>query len=123
MAKQDEFPVVFERLKSIMKTVEPVLRIHEDQEGLYSLLGPYMAQYKKALWFGKVELGKRYVSYHLMAVYMFPDLLDGISDDLRKRMQGKSCFNFSTVNEPLFAELSKLTQRSIERVQASGILG
>jgi hypothetical protein len=47
-----------------------------------------------------VRKGKSYVSFHLIPVYMFPDLLKGLSPALEKRMQGKSCFNFKTVREP-----------------------
>ena len=50
-----------------------------------------------------------------MPVYMFPDLLEGISPELRKHMQGKSCFNFRKVDPALFSELAELTCRSAER--------
>jgi len=33
-------------------------------------------------------------------------------------MQGKSCFNFTRVDEPLLAELATLTERSIARPPA-----
>ena len=51
-------------------------------------------------WFAGTRLGKRYVSYYLMPVYVEPSLLDGISPELRRRMQGKSCFNFTTSTRP-----------------------
>lgn len=122
MAKQDQFREVFERLKAILQVYEPSLRVNENELEKYSLLGAYRPKLKKDLWYSKVEIGKAYVSYHLMAVYMFPDLLEGISEGLRKRMQGKSCFNFSAVDDLLFAELAELTRRSIERVRASAVL-
>jgi hypothetical protein len=59
------------------------------------------------------RLGKRYVSYYLMPVYESPDLMRGMSPELRKRMQGTSCFNFSTIDERLFKELATITARSI----------
>ena len=65
-----------------------------------------------------VRLGKRYVSYYLMGVYGAPELIDGMSPGLRRRMQGKSCFNFTRIDEPLFAELGALTERSIARQPA-----
>jgi hypothetical protein len=40
-----------------------------------------------------VQIKKNYVIYHLMPVYLNPGLLEGMSPGLRKRMQGKSCFN------------------------------
>ena len=61
------------------------------------------------------RLGKRYVSFYLMPVYALPDLVDSMSPELRRRMQGKSCFNFTTVDEPLFAELARITQAGFER--------
>jgi hypothetical protein len=33
-----------------------------------------------------------------------------MSPELKKRMQGKSCFNFTTPDEKLFKELAKLTK-------------
>ena len=61
-----------------------------------------------------VRPGKRYVSFYLMPVYARPELLDSISPALRKRMQGKACFNFATVDEPLMSELESLVERSYE---------
>ena len=44
-------------------------------------------------------VGKRYVSYHLFSLYLEPGQLDGLSPELRKRMQGKTCFNFTRVDD------------------------
>jgi hypothetical protein len=59
------------------------------------------------------RLGKRYVSFYLMGLYASPELRASVSPILQKRMQGKSCFNFSSVDESLFAELADLTGRVI----------
>jgi len=56
-----------------------------------------------------------------MPVYIFPDLLKNISPALKKRMQGKSCFNFTKIDEALIAELDDLTKRGIERSRAEGL--
>ena len=77
----------------------------------YLLLGAATEKYPGGLMFGAVNVGKRYVSYHLMCVYMAPGLLEGMSPQLRRRMQGKSCFNFTKVDEALFDELSAITAR------------
>ena len=53
-----------------------------------------------------------------MPVYACRDLVESMSPCLRGRMQGKSCFNFSTVDEPLFAELAQLTLTGFERYLA-----
>jgi hypothetical protein len=59
------------------------------------------------------RLGKRYVSFYLMPVYASPELNRSVSPALRKRMQGKSCFNFTTIDEALFRELADLSARGI----------
>lgn len=61
------------------------------------------------------RVGKRYVSYYLMPVYGLPAPLDWISPELRRRMQGKACFNFTTVDEPLMLELERLTAAGVDR--------
>ena len=45
-----------------------------------------------------------------MPVYLNPGLLEGMSPGLRKRMQGKSCFNFTRLDPVLLAELPALTE-------------
>ena len=56
------------------------------------------------MYFGSVRAGKAYVSFHLMPLYMCPALKGGMSPALRKRMQGKTCFNFKTGPEPRLTE-------------------
>ena len=88
----------------------------------YLLLGAASDKYPDGLTFGGVNIGKRYVSYHLMCVYMQSDLLESMSSELRKRMQGKSCFNFTKVDEDLFDELSAITAKGRELYAAQGWL-
>jgi hypothetical protein len=84
--------------------------------GDYRLIGPPTeASRGKEVWFGAVAMRKNYVSYHFMPVYAFPDLLEEISPELKKRMQGKACFNFKSVDEKLFKELAKLTDKGYKR--------
>ena len=63
---------------------------------------------------GGTRLGKAYVSYYLMGAYD-GGLQASMSPALRKRMQGKTCFNFTKIDEDLFAELESVTARAIER--------
>jgi len=49
---------------------------------------------------------------------MYPGLLKGISPALKKRMQGKSCFNFKQPEPDLFAELTRLTKSGFDRFMA-----
>jgi hypothetical protein len=56
-----------------------------------------------------VQINKSYVSYHLMPVYANKARRDTLSPSLRKRMQGKSCFNFSTIEPGELRELTAIT--------------
>jgi len=64
------------------------------------------------MWFGGVQKMKNYVSFHLMPVYSHPALAAKIPPDLKKRMQGKSCFNFKVEDPALFAQLEVLTREA-----------
>jgi hypothetical protein len=77
---------------------------------------------RQPLFFGSVKAQKNYVSFYLMPVYVFPDLLDNASPELKKRMQGKSCFNFKAANPALFSEIADLTKNGFERYQEEGLL-
>jgi hypothetical protein len=119
MSPKGDFPLVFEHLKNILKPFEPKLTVTADTPSIYSLDGPYSEKWEKQLFFGSAQIKKNYVSFYLMPVYMFPDLLKDISPELRKHMQGKSCFNFKKVEPDLFEELSELTLKGIERFRTS----
>ena len=112
---QPEFPVVFDQLKKILQPYAPKMSVTTDTPEAYSLDGPYSEKWKKAVFFGSAQIKKNYVSFYLMPVYMFPDLLKDISPELRKHMQGKSCFNFKKVEPDLFKELARLAQKGAER--------
>ncbi|MCU0495964.1 MAG: DUF1801 domain-containing protein [Anaerolineae bacterium] len=118
MANEAEFQAVFETLKALMLKIAPECVVLEDHPGKYYLALPPIPQIKKDLWLGGVEIKKNYVSYHLIPVYADPSLLEGTSEALKKKMQGKSCFNFKKVDAALFAELDDLTQRGLVSYQA-----
>lgn len=51
-----------------------------------------------------------------MPIYMCPALTKSISPALKKRMHGKTCFNFKTDPEPvLIAELKRLTDAGFKQ--------
>ena len=115
MTAQTEFPLVFEKLKSILKPYSSKLIVKIDTSDGFSLDGAYSEKWKKELFFGAAQIKKNYVSFYLMPVYMYPDLLKNISPELKKHMQGKSCFNFKKIETSLFDELTQLTKQGFER--------
>ena len=115
MHPRTDFPIVFEQLQNILKPYAPKLTVKMDNQNVFYLDGPYSQKWKKELYFASTHIKKNYVSFYLMPVYMYPDLLKDISPALKKRMQGKSCFNFKRVELELFKELAALTKRGFER--------
>ena len=91
-----------------------------DEDENYHLDTSFVMKSKKPLFFGAVQIRKNYVSYHLMPVYVMPALLEDLSPDLRKRMQGKSCFNFKNVDDALFVELAGLTIAGLASYRDAG---
>jgi hypothetical protein len=54
-----------------------------------------------------------------MPLYMCPVLIKSISSALRKRMQGKTCFNFKAEPEPeLISDLTRLTEAGFKQWSA-----
>lgn len=110
----DPFPKIFEALRAILQRHTGKLVVSEDSSTQYRLEGGLHPKHKKPMPIAWVAIGKNYVSFHHMGVYARPDLLKDISKKLKARMQGKSCFNFTSLDEPLFAELEELTVRAFE---------
>ena len=115
MPKNADFDTTFAKLKEIFAPYEAKLNVTADTPDNYGLEIDHVMKNKHRLYFGGVRRGKAYVSFHLMPVYAFPELTEKISPDLKKRMQGKSCFNFTSPNEKLFNELRKLTKIGFAR--------
>jgi hypothetical protein len=117
-----DFQPVFDELKKLIEPCAGTLKLHEKASD-YILIGPPTPRSQgREVWFGGVQIKKSYVSYHLMPVYVFPDLLDGMSPELKKRMQGKSCFNFKAVDKALFKELGMLTKKGYQRFKKEGLV-
>ena len=68
-----------------------------------------------------VQIKKNYVSYHLMPVCA-PEILKKVSPALKKRMQGKTCFNFKKPDKVLFEELERLTPLAIACFRKAGFV-
>ena len=115
MKNQENFAETFTKLKAILEPYAPKMVVVHDTDKNYYLDTPYVMKNKQRMFFGAVRMGKAYVSFHLISVYCCPDLLEGLSPELAKHMQGKSCFNFKTVDEKLFKELAKVTKAGCAR--------
>jgi hypothetical protein len=115
MVKHSDFEATFSKLKDLLKPFESKLIVVADTPTHYSLETSHVMKNKHRLYFAGVKIGKAYVSYYLMPAYACAEIREVVSPELKKRMQGKSCFNFSTPDEKLFKELAKLTRLGFKR--------
>lgn len=76
---------VFARLRAILEPYAARPESTVDRADELSLTTTYVLPNGSPLWFGGVQVRRRYVSYHLMPVYVNPALLDGVSPGLRRR--------------------------------------
>lgn len=128
-----DFARTFRALRAILQAYALKLKVVHNNDRYYYLETKTPAYRGKPVCFGAVRLGKNYVSYYLMAVYSAAacvtpakgsveekivgtgsELALSMSPELKKRMQGKSCFNFKQPDPALFEELAELTKRGFE---------
>jgi hypothetical protein len=110
---------VFTDLRAILERQRGTLAISDDSGRKFELEAPVGPATLKA-WGGKArrptipvawaEIGKSYVSFHLMPLNGMPRTMSGA---LEARRQGKACFNSSKSEPALFTELEELTARPI----------
>lgn len=122
MATTNDFQHVFAQLKTILKKFERHLRVQTDGDGIYYLNSKVLGTNKKPICFGATQIKKNYVSYYFMPVYGCRELLEGMSSKLKARMQGKACFNFTSVDRELFQELASLTKEGFDRFKKIGLI-
>lgn len=79
MPDRDTFDAPFERPRALFLPFAPRLVVEADTPLRYTLNAPPSATYPRGLFFGAVPRQKHYVSLHLMPIYLFPDLLNGVS--------------------------------------------
>ena len=104
----------FAALRDVLAAHSKRLIVIVDKPGDYQVGSPTMKdRVGRPLYFAGVKTGKNYVAYHLMPLYMKPELLKSVPPSLKKRMQGKACFNFTTVDRAQMTELAAVTKAGI----------
>ena len=121
---------VFTRLRQMLQAHASGFTVAPDSARAYGLEAPVGPATLRA-WGGKLRrpripvawasVEKSYVSYHLMGIGD-ARLRAGLSQGLQARLTGQTCFNFNTVDEPLFAELADVTARGLTAFRAAGFI-
>jgi hypothetical protein len=121
------FDDTFAALKRVFRRQLGGLDVKSDTATEYTLVGrrpsPFPQHKGHPVQLGSVRKGKAYVSFHLMPLYMNESLAGTISPELKKRMQGKTCFNFKTApDSALIKELERLTRDGFKTFDEKGWL-
>jgi hypothetical protein len=107
--------MTFAALREIARKYEAELAVAKDDGENYVLVSkapsPFPQHKGKPLDFLYVRIGKAYVSFHVLAI---SGAKSQISPELKKRMQGKTCFNFVRPPEPALCE-------ELERLVGDGL--
>lgn len=121
VVSQADLAAVFSALRKLLGPYSRELA-QTNKPGYYCLESRKPTFRNRPMYFAGVRLGKNYVSYHLMSIYACPDMVKNMSPELKKRMQGKACFNFTAVDPKLFAELDALTGAGYEEFKSLNYL-
>lgn len=111
---------VFDELRAILKPLAKGMVIVHDTDDHYYVDTTKPGPNGKPMFFAAARIMKDKVSLYLMPVYTAPALLKEMSPELKKRMQGKSCFNFKTVDKALFKELGTLAKTGLAQFRKDG---
>jgi hypothetical protein len=122
-----DFDDTFAALKQVFRRQLGRLDVKSDTATEYTLVGrrpsPFPQHKGHPVQLGSVRKGKAYVSFHLMPLYMNETLAGTVSPELKKRMQGKTCFNFKTAPDAaLIKELERITQDGFRTFDEKGWL-
>ena len=106
-----EFQATFETLKKVFGPYTRKFDVIVDKPGKFYLASrTAKTSSGAAIWFGGVDIRKNYVSFHFIPVYAMPALVKTLSPSLKKRMQGKGCFNFTAIEPAHVKELKALAK-------------
>ncbi len=117
-----EYLGVYSALRELLKPYEDDLAVKTDKPGQCYLETRSAGHSGRRLFFAAAKIKKKYVSYYLPLLYMFPELSSTISPGLRKTMQGQSCFNFTELDPEILLELKSMTRASFLALKSKALL-
>ncbi len=119
MPPRAEFVPVFKALKTLLKPYAPNLKTVHDKSDYYYLDTHTLGANRKPIMFAAARIGKSYVSYHFMPVYF--GMGAAMSPALKKRMQGKACFNFTAVDPGAVRRVGRHHAQGLRPVARQGM--
>jgi hypothetical protein len=116
----DDLDDVFAQLRPLLTKHAESLVVICDEPGDLQIETKRSGPSGTRMAFGSLKAQADKVSLLFMPVYSHPDLLDGVSDELRGLMIGRSAFTFTpdTTTPELLDELAKLVDAGLDRYRA-----
>ena len=111
----------FLSLKKVLEPYAPKMVVKHDGPGIYYLESAPSKKYGTEVFFGAVQTQKTQVSFHLLPLHVFPEMLDDLSPALKKRLRGSSRFAFTTVDAGTLRELAALTKKGYQGYKKGGV--
>ena len=111
--------VIFEALAAV---IAPYLHLFEAE--MHPRMGYCLktwGEWPTEVYFAGVQWSEEGLHFHLFPLQRFPGLMDGASEELKSRMQGKISFRFDSFEPERFAELASMTARAFDLLRADGL--
>lgn len=112
--------LTFELLKTILEPYADELVVVKDTEDEYYLNYPENSKNGKPYFFASAKIRKNNVAFYFMPVYEYPELLEACSEELLKKLTGKSCFHFTKPDTELLAQLTQLVEEGFLHIDEHG---
>ena len=106
----EELATIEARLRAILVPYESRL----ETASIYNIPTLRKAGAKAHDWFAFVKASPGHVGFYLLPVYHHPELREGLSPALAKRLTGKSTFTFKALDEDLATELEGVVARAYD---------
>lgn len=114
-------------LIDLLKAHYPILKATIDTAEKFEVTGTIEAMQGKkkvdGFYFSSVVPKPKDVRFYFFPMYTHrEELFDGLSDELKKFLKGKSCFHIKNISEEMAQELVKLISKAVKLYQRDGYL-
>ena len=113
----DERNEIFHQLRLLLAECVPPLRAKADSPTLYDVCGTKTVTVAKktveGMYFASVAERKGATVLYFFPIYTHPKAFGGISADLKKCLEGKSCFHFQTLDPKLLAAVRDMVKAGL----------
>lgn len=81
-----------------------------------------MGRKRPEMYFGAAFIQSNYVGLYLMHVYMSKNGLEKLGPELRKTLEGKSCFHIKTLDKNLIKQIEVAVKDDIDCYKKPGFI-